>query len=67
MYQIQFSYDDKTNYYQDIKVAEYQKPTFYISADLIKEDDTIYLKLTPQYYFGKQLSDYDLVVNWQLK
>jgi len=67
VYQIQFIFSDKIRYSQDIKIEEYQKPTFLSKNKIISKNGEIFLEVNPQYYFGWNLKNYDLSVNWELK
>ena len=67
VYQIQFIFSNNITYSQDIKIEEFQKPVFFSKNKLINQNWKIFLKLNPQYYFGGNLKDYDLSVNWELK
>ena len=62
-YQVEYIYTDKIRYSHDIKVEEYQKPTFFIDAKLLNQNNNIFLKIKPQYYFWQILKDYDLKVS----
>ena len=52
--------DDQVSYSQNIKVEEYQKPTFF--ADLTHEilKDNLNIVIAPQYFFGQALKNYDI-------
>ncbi len=67
VYQLQFIFSDNVKYSQDIKVEEFQKPVFFSKNKLINQNGKIFLKLNPQYYFGGDLKDYNLSVDWELK
>lgn len=51
---------------QNIKIQEYQKPTFFADISHETKDGTVNLIVNPQYYFGETLKDYDITVDWSL-
>lgn len=53
-------------YSHDIRVEEYQKPTFFIDQKLELKDDAVVMTFTPEYYFGSALKSYNMTVGYSV-
>jgi uncharacterized protein YfaS (alpha-2-macroglobulin family) len=53
-------------YSHNIKIKEYQKPTFFADITYDTKDDNISLVITPQYFFGQPVEWYDAKVTWSV-
>lgn len=58
--------DTMVNYSHNIKVEEYQKPTFYINTTHVNKDDVVHLVTSPNYYFWQALHNYDIKISWSI-
>ena len=65
-YKVTYFYSDNVQYTHNIKVKEFQKPTFFVDEKLVKQNDKIILRVDPKYYFWENLKDYNLELNWEL-
>lgn len=65
-YLIEYRLDDRVAYSHNIKVEEYQKPTFFVEMTYKTVDDTVALVMQPTYFFGTPLQKYDVQVTWSL-
>gem|GEM_PF-3007141 len=64
---VNYSVSNGTAYYShNIKVEEYQKPTFFVDVTYEKSDDVVSLVMQPTYFFGAPLQKYDVKVTWSL-
>lgn len=59
-YFVNYQFGDTTNS-QNIKILEYQKPTFSAEVDYKLENTNKYaISILPKYYFGMELTDYNI-------
>ncbi|USN55705.1 MAG: hypothetical protein H6765_03820 [Candidatus Peribacteria bacterium] len=66
-YYMLYEFNGQQLYSHDLRVEEYQKPTFFV-ADVLEEADGVYkLSLDPQYYFGGTLPTYDLQLDFSIQ
>jgi hypothetical protein len=65
-YLIEYRLDDRVAYTHNIKVEEYQKPTFFVDITHQIANDMVTLVMQPSYFFGSPLQAYDVKVNRSL-
>lgn len=64
---ITYSYSKSSvTYSHNIKIQEYQKPTFFTDITYENKDNNINLILKPQYFFGQAVDGYDTSVTWSI-
>lgn len=65
---ISYSLNDTRNisYTHNIKIKEYQKPTFFADITYETKEDKTSLVIKPQYFFGQAVEWYDAKVSWSL-
>jgi uncharacterized protein YfaS (alpha-2-macroglobulin family) len=66
MINYQLNGNDRVSYMHNVKVEEYQKPSFYIDTSHSTQDGNIHLLTSPSYYFGQPLSNYNIKINRSL-
>lgn len=52
--------DDRAAYTHNIKVEEYQKPSFFTDVSYVQKAEMLNLIISPQYYFWQSLKSYDI-------
>jgi hypothetical protein len=65
-YFIEYRLDDRVAYAHNVKVEEYQKPTFFVDMSHETVDESVSLVMQPAYFFGTPLQQYDVQVTWSL-
>ena len=65
-YFIEYRLDDRVAYSHNVKVEEYQKPTFFVDMSHEIGDENVSLVMQPSYFFGSPLQKYDVQVTWSL-
>jgi len=62
---LSYRYGD-VEYVHDIRVEEFQKPSFSLESELEMSGSHIGLSVAPRYYFGSSLGSYDIEVERSL-
>lgn len=62
-----FNGDSWISYSHDLRVEEFQKPTFFVEWQIQKTEWTLEIGLHPQYYFGTEVALYDLSIDRTLE
>lgn len=65
-YFIEYRLNDRVAYTHNIKVEEYQKPTFFVDITHATKNNMVHLVMKPSYFFGTPMSSYDIKVTWSL-
>lgn len=65
-YVVEYGFEDANPYSHNIKIEEYQKPTFYADITHQTQKNTTSLVIQPSYYFGTPLQSYDAQVTRSL-
>jgi len=55
---------DTVSFSHNIKVQEYQKPTYFAELSQVNTDWNIWISIAPQYYFWSPLQQYDINLAW---
>lgn len=65
---VRYSFDanSRPSFSQNIKIKEYQKPTFFADISYENKGDMTNLVVNPQYYFWQKLSNYDIKIDWSV-
>lgn len=65
-YFVEYRLNENVAYTHNVKVEEYQKPTFFVDITHQTTQDTVSLVMEPAYFFGSPLKEYDMQVNRSL-
>ncbi|MBS8121711.1 MG2 domain-containing protein [Candidatus Vampirococcus lugosii] len=65
-YTIKYIFTDDISYSHNIKIQEYQKPTYFVDTNMYSKADKYYLQIDPKYYFGENLSNYDIELDYSI-
>lgn len=65
-YIMEYRLNDAVVYSHNIKIEEYQKPTFFTDITPTRDKDVVGITLAPTYFFWAPLRAYDASVTWSL-
>jgi uncharacterized protein YfaS (alpha-2-macroglobulin family) len=66
VYVVEYIYNQSVVYTHDIRVEEFQKPSFEIKMNEYIEEGKVLLDIAPVYYFGAPLGRYDVSVEYTI-
>ncbi len=65
-YIVEYRLSDTVVYSHNIKIEEYQKPTFFTDISPQTTKDAVGISLAPTYFFWEPLRSYDAIITWSL-
>jgi uncharacterized protein YfaS (alpha-2-macroglobulin family) len=66
-YYMLYEFNGEQFYSHDLRVEEFQKPTFFIDDNIDQEEGVYTMTVTPEYYFGSQVAVYDIKIEYSLE